>query len=750
MLTFMSLIFVCDAQVRDRALKDVKPGSIYLSGYAAVNEAEKLESAEKYIDAWNKYHQALRYYKTIDINFPDWKKEMVAYRMEMTDESIKRLEPLAQKENLEKKEKYKKFSESHTSESGIPSPNAPATPKISGREQQRLTELAGKERQLKGLVLEERQKHQAEVNRLNKSIAELQGKLRKAELGVRADNKQTKIVNAQIRKLQDDLKSSKRQSRPAQQQAIAQLNELTRIRAQLATAPLKKDIENLAKDKARLEEELGGIVGVHKKLLKKHQATERERARLMGDLKLKESALNEASNKLANAKKSGYKVVKGLRAQIKAQAKQIEGLRDQVTVLTTENEGLRKELESANAINAELKQSLATVTLERDRLSEILDLSKSERTKRAIQEALRLGEALRVAKQSIKQLQSNQNAVQDDMLEAQSKLAVAKKKIIDLRAENTNYIRRIGSLEKNLSATKEKLQAQINKGVNNPLQSKEIETLKTALNRITNKLKRRKQAEKLLIAEYQKANINNPGLTSAIVNLTKSTITLTAKESEILKEQEDTGRFSIAGRSKSPEARAAARLKSQNQIDSLESLARRCVEKGSLETAKEIFDEAYDAHGHHYPFFINRGVVRVQLGEFMEAKDIFESGAQLKENNAYTHFMLGYCRFKTNDDVMAKKSLEAAIHIRPDYTEAYIYLALLEYENGNSKKAKEHLKKAVRIDPEHKEALFNLSHIHLVLKEKKQALDVYNNALKAGLAPNFEYEKKLGIKQAVE
>jgi len=715
-ISLVSLTFLQQnhAQIHNSANQQVKPGPIFLSGYSAITEAEKLEAAEKYKEAWNKYHQAMRYYKTIHLNYPEWKKTLIDQKIKGTAKSIARVQPLAEKEHAVNQAKYNDYIESNTSESGIPSPNLP---QISGRAQQRANELGTKERQYKILLNQERLKHKTQTNKLNQEIAKLQNDLRRSNQGLNSENSQTRILNNQILKLQRQLASSEQQSKTAQQKTIAALDQLTRERANLATAPLKKDIEKLAQEKQRIESELDGFVTIHKQLLTSHQNVTKERDELLNNLKLTEGAFKEATAKLQKSKTASHQVVQSLRKQIKAQAAQITALNDQVAALNMENEGLARQLASANEINQELTQSLASVTLERDKLSELIDMSDADRTKKTIKEALRLGTELRSAQETIKQLLANQNSAQDDFLIAENKLAVAKKKIIDLQEQNTSYIRRIGSLENNLRSTKEELEKRIAGGSNTPLENEEITTLKSVLKRITTQLERRKQAESILIAEYQKSNIQNAELTNAIVSLTENNVTLTARESQIIKEQEDTNRFSIASAS-SPEARAIAKVKSQNQIESLESLARRCIEKGSLNTAKEIFDEAYDAHGHHYPFFISRGVVRAQLGEFIEAEEIFESGSQLKENNAYTHFMLGYCRFKNNDDLLAKKSLEAAIHIRPDYIEPYIYLGLIAHSAGNDSKAKEHLIKAVRINPDHKEAQFNLSNIHLNLGEK--------------------------------
>ncbi len=735
------------AQGTDRV--KAKPGTIYVTGYSAINKAEKLEASGKYKEAWNKYHQALRYYKTISINYPDWKKLLVANRLETTKASIKRVEPLAQKEHVQKQNKYNKYLESNTSENGIPSPNKEIIPNPNSKKQTYQLNLNNKQRKLKLQLDKERREHKRKITQQEKKISELRDKLRRATHGLNKENSQTKLLNDQINKLSQSLKSSERLSRASQQKTIDTIARLTRERTKIATAPLKLDIENLKQKKQQFEDELKSLVVIHKELVIKSKRIADERNKLTEKLKFAQAAYKQQTDRLALAKKNGHKVMTALRDQIKAQDAEIKSLTANVNALKVENQGLITQLTTANAINAELSKDLASVTIERDQLKEYLALNDSDRTKKTIREALRLGEELRNAQDAIKQLQQDQNASQDRIIKAENKLVVAKKKIIDLQNENTNYIRRIGALEDDLRNTQEQLSNKLAKN-KSPLQIEEVKTLKTIINRITTQLERRKQAEKILIAEYQKTNVSNLKLNDAIVSLTSNNIKLTAKENKILNNQINTDSFSInSGRSKSPEARRAAKAKSRSQIQSLESLARRCVEKGSLQTAKDIFDEAYDAHGHHYPFFINRGVVRVQMNEFQEAEEIFESAAQLRQNNAYTHFMLGFCRFKNNKDILAKKSLEAAIHIRPDYTEPYIYLAFIAHDSGNNKKAKEHLLKAVRVAPEHKEALFNLSRIHHQLGEKQEAIDTYNNALKAGLPPNLDYEKQIGIFKSI-
>ncbi len=739
----LALSPIVSAQAPARAGQKVDPSSIFLSGYTALSEAEKLEKEMKYKDAWNKYHQAKRYYKSIEINYPDWKQALIERKLKITNDKIKEIQPLAEKEHIASQQKLADYNTAKTSENGIANPNLPQI--TSAVDQRRANEISAIQKEFQKKFQEEQNKHKIQVAKLNKELATLQDQLRRSAQGLNTENTQTKILNDQINKLTNDLNLSKQQFSNSQKKQLETINKLTRERMLLATAPLRQDIERLTQDKARSEEEMKIMVARHLKTLTSITKLQDEREKLNNELALVQAALVEKNKKLEKVQNAGNKVVTALRDQIKAQQLEITTLNEKLVASEKRNAELVGQLTLANDINKELGQHLASVTLERDKLSELIDLSDTDRTKKTIQEALRLGQELRTANESIKMLQKNQNASQDQIILAENKLAVAKKKIIDLQALNTNYIRRIGSLENSLNATKEQLDARLADAPDNPLQKEEVDILKKALKRITTQLERRKQAESLLITEYQKSDGKNPGLTNAIINLTDTTVRLTEKESKLLKEKAVTDSFSLNSGNITAEQRKIAQAKSKNQIESLESLARRCVEKGKLQTAKEIYDEAYDQHGYHYPFFINRGVVRAQLREFIEAEKIFESGSQLKENSPYTHFMLGFCRYKNSKDELAKKSLETVIHLRPDHVNAYNYLGVISYSESNYPKAIEYLSKAVSINPDNIEAQFNLSNAHLMSGAKEQAVAAYNQALRAGLTPNFEYEQQLGL-----
>ena len=749
-LTGFGLAQVAAQDAPAQKKKVIRPGSIFLSGYYAINEAEKLEKAKLFKNAWNKYHQAKRYYETLANNFPTWKPKLVKMRIRTTQENIERLQPLAEKQHGDKQKKLKAYIAENTSENGIKSPTLTETNGVTSAERKRISELSSTASQYKTLLYKERNKHKVESEAMRRRIAKLEENLRKSQQGLLGnDSSQTKLLNGQINKLTSELSNYEKRSKADQTKLLKLLNELNEKRAKLAAAPLQKDVERLARERKQFEAELKNIVGIHHTHLKQYKELQIDRDKVLNDLNLANASLKAKSHQLEISTNASHKVVKSLRNQIKAQQAQITALNNQVAQLNTDNLAMKTRLADSEAINKELTENLASVTLERDKLSELLNLSDADRAKRTIKEALRLGQELREAQQMIKQLRTDKNAAQDQILVAQNKLAVAKSKIIKLQNQNTDYSKRIGSLEDNIKTTKAQLELAIKSPSSNPLVTEEAKALKKILQDFATQLERKKQAEKLLLEEYKKSGIQGSPIGNAIANLVDKKITLTDKESSYLKTKADTDKFRLPNSGPRTESeRQLALSKAQFQVDAIESLAHLCIDKGSLVTAMEIYDNAYDTHGYHFPFFINRGVVRLKLNRYDEAEEIFESASQLKENSPYTHFMLGVCRFKNGKPELARKSLETAVHLRPDYAKAYIYLGNVTSSQGNNEKAKDYLEKAVRINPEDATAQFNLSYVHYLLGDKKAAKTVYYEALRQGLAPNLDFEKKLGIKKA--
>jgi tetratricopeptide (TPR) repeat protein len=138
----------------------------------------------------------------------------------------------------------------------------------------------------------------------------------------------------------------------------------------------------------------------------------------------------------------------------------------------------------------------------------------------------------------------------------------------------------------------------------------------------------------------------------------------------------------------------------------------------------------------------------MRLDEIEDAEAIFELGTSQRPLSPYTHFMLGMSRFKQNNDDLAAKSIDRAIDLKPDYKEALLYRGIIEAQNARYTKALDLFQNAVEIDPEYGAAYYNIAQVHSLKGDKKKAREVYNNGLRAGLAPDLDFEHKIGINKA--
>ena len=134
----------------------------------------------------------------------------------------------------------------------------------------------------------------------------------------------------------------------------------------------------------------------------------------------------------------------------------------------------------------------------------------------------------------------------------------------------------------------------------------------------------------------------------------------------------------------------------------------------------------------------------MRLGEIKDAETIFELATSQRPRSPYTHFMLGMSRYHQNHDDLATKSIERAIDLKPDYKEAFLYRGIIEGRNARYTKALDLFQSAVELDPDYAAAYYNIAQVHYLKGDKKKALEEYNNALRAGLAPNLQFERNIG------
>lgn len=749
LLTYLSILFLALIPLTTQAEQAaaVRPGTILLSAYQAINEAEKLEKSEQHKDAWNKYQQALRYYQSLAASHPAWKPHIVQGRIKSTTESINRVEPLAQKALFAEQAKLQGFVDSKKVQpASVPQAIAKTKPsyRSTPSDLEQITKLNNRLNEMHRHLEKLKNQHTAEKLKLHQQIGKLQTDLRKSQQGLGQESTQTRMLNGEIARLQQELRRSQQLGQKDQQKLLDTIEELQRTRNALATAPLRADVEKLQQEKEKQEQELIYIAKAYQRDKKLLELKTIENQQLQKESQLTRDQLAEKAKLLEQADANTKAVVAAMRKEINSLKSQLATSEAKRREQAGEIHSLMARLAQSETIEEELRTELASMTAERDQLSEMLKLSDADRAKELMKENLRLGKELSIAKRHLEQLHADKNAALDRVTQAETDVAIAKQQLIYKRQENIAFRKRIANLESTLATTQERLSKVSNKPVVDEAAREEAALLKQTVKRLMTQAKRRRKAEQLLWDEYRRTALIDPDFVREYEAVASEEIKLTDRERTMLTVAQPQGDMHFAGSNIDQKSREIAQAKADEKISTYHSIAQRWIEKDNLEVAQELYDEAYDTIP-DYSFLINRGVVRLKREKFEEAAEIFELGTTQRPRSPYTHFMLGMSRYFMENDDLAAKSIDRAIDLQPDHKEAFLYRSIIEFRNDRKQNALEFITNAIQLDPEYEEAHFNLAVMHNEMGNKAKAKKAYNDALKAGLAPNVEFERKIGI-----
>ena len=133
--------------------------------------------------------------------------------------------------------------------------------------------------------------------------------------------------------------------------------------------------------------------------------------------------------------------------------------------------------------------------------------------------------------------------------------------------------------------------------------------------------------------------------------------------------------------------------------------------------------------------YYNRGVAKLELGEFAEALVDLNKAIQLKPDYAEAYHNRGVVKIRFNQPNEALVDLNKAIQLKPDYAEAYNSRGGAKIQLKQFNKAITDFDKAIRINPNYAGAYSNRGGANLILGEYAEALIDLNEVIR--LQPNF-------------
>ena len=571
---------------------------------------------------------------------------------------------------------------------------------------------------------------QAEVARLKKMIAQ----------AVAGSNEAMRnAARVEDMRKQNDTLSRQLQAAEASVQSL---------RAQMATAPVKSEMDALNKKIEELEQERDAM-GMALRTSRGQQTEALSKIEILAaDMEIIKKQAEELRQAEANLNRNLVKerevandVVKGQRKQMEMlekalvkKSKELDDAQGQITAL-------KNELEESRDAFAELREERDGLLLERDQMAALLKLSEADRTQELIEQNMGLAKNLREANEKVDRLNKDNNAAKDDTLDALRDLAVAKSQINRLQHENSEQTKRLSDLTARLNSE----EAALAKGEVNA-DPAEVEMLREVIRRQLRVQEHRRQAKEVIVEAAKQLGKEDESLNEAIELFVGAEMALTPEEQKLVADQQVDGEFvSPFARDRNTVGRATSDL--NREIESYDRAATKAYLAGRLLPTRELFELMVEQNPGHVPALCKLGVVQLKLDDPLSATESFTSAVELDANNPYAHRMLGYAHLKVGDIAAAELQVKRCVELAPDDAKAYLLLGTIAYRLSKMGDAEANFKSAITADPVPSEPYFNLALIYAKSGRLEEAREFYQKALERGALPDQALEMKLEDKR---
>ena len=797
MMTGFAVFTLCRVMAQAPVDPNFDPSDVYFQAYLEIRAAEQLEKDGDFLGSLKKYEQAGKLFDSVGKYYPDWKSGMVGNRRDLTTKAIEVVRGKAGEQfnrekgviaELEGGVKVGATPDKETvmipksADPGVAPKPSPQTelviPKIPSRgilevdplAARRLKDAEAELARLRKMISEaDARGNEAlrnatrlqDVQRQNEALAQ---QLKEAEVKAQA-NAGAKEAQAEVARLKKMIAQAVAGSNEAMRNAARvedmrkQNDTLSRqlqaaeasvqsLRAQMATAPVKSEMDALNKKIEELEQERDAM-GMALRTSRGQQTEALSKIEILAaDMEIIKKQAEELRQAEANLNRNlvterevANDVVKGQRKQMEMlekalvkKSKELDDAQGQITAL-------KNELEESRDAFAELREERDGLLLERDQMAALLKLSEADRTQELIEQNMGLAKNLREANEKVDRLNKDNNAAKDDTLDALRDLAVAKSQINRLQHENSEQTKRLSELTAKLSSE----EAALAKGEVNA-DPAEVEMLREVIRRQLRVQEHRRQAKEVIVEAAKQLGKDDDSLNEAIELFVGAEMALTPEEQKLVADQQVDGEFvSPFARDRNTVGRATSDL--NREMESYDRAATKAYLAGRLLPTRELFELMVEQNPGHVPALCKLGVVQLKLDDPLSATESFTSAVELDANNPYAHRMLGYAHLKVGDIAAAELHVKRCVELAPDDAKAYLLLGTIAYRLTKMGDAEANFKSAITADPVPSEPYFNLALIYAKSGRIEEAREFYQKALERGALPDQALEMKLEDKR---
>ncbi len=667
-------------------LAQLDPEDLYYNGWVISRDADNLITKEKYLDAYTKLQQAKAIYDTLAINHATYESELVKMRQDLTRGTMEKIYEKAEAQQQNSKEKSSPFIEGEGSGKRL------ITPVDRSADNQRVEKM--------GQV-------QGEIDQLKKQLATA-----------------TNEKDANAAKLRQALK------------------ELEDTRNQMASAPLRSELEALNEqilDLRRERDVMSLALGKAKADLRK---TQQQRDFTQKALAQSQRQIKELTATIEEQRKVSGRVVKGQQDQIDQLRREMKKMEGALAKERESRRGLERQVQQSLSLIEELQIERDDLLKEKEQMANLLKMNAADRVQKLITQNVSLSKELNDAKRRMEAAMNNANTSKDDILLAQRGLTVAKAKIRESQKENAQKNLRIRDLENRLKQAEADLIARVDSGDMSELAKEELANLRETAKKQRNVIEAEKKKSQLLIAQAKRMGEDDPDWKQALAQFDNSYVP------EITEAEEAVIDFTIQNRYKtsSQERLRAARELSSTKND-LYKVATKLYKKDDLEASRGILEMIIEEDPAAWDAMINLGIVQLRQGEDLEAAKQFEQAILYAGDRKIplAHLMLGDAHYRSKLFPEAERELNLSLSLDPDNAQAHILLGNITGKQGNFTEAEFHFKQAIKLDPNIWEPHFNLAYLSSRSGKIKTARIHYQEALRRGAPARLDLEKALGL-----
>jgi hypothetical protein len=686
------------------------PSDVYFQGWLLSRDAEKLQAEKKYPEALEKFNRARQLFDSVATYFPLWKPEMVSGRRQKTLDLIAAVGPQALQENEREAKAVAELEggvRTGVVESEAPRPlprSMPAAPVAPTRpvetlESRRIAELEGRIKDLQQTLSRSREPNAADRN------ASRVGDL----------TKQRDLARAELKRAND---------------------ELAKLRERFAAAPMREEMDKLAgqlqaleREKAAMGQALTQSQEETRKAREQIDALQAERSRLA------QQAADLKKN-LEDERKIQNDVVRGQQKQLRQLQQALRGKGDELAVANRKIASLETQLGEVRASFDELREERDGLLRERDQMAALLKLNEGSQIQQLIDQNMGLAKQLREASEKVERLNQNNNASQDQLLEAMRDLAIAKGNINDFKREKTAQEQRMAEMERRLRAEADKLATQDGDPA-------EAEMLRGIIQKQLRIQERRRQASELLVDAVGDKAAKDETIREALELFKSSELPLSPAEMNLVKNQGVDDEFVSPFRRPRAQVDASVAVLERENLPYTDAATRAYVSE-RFQSCRELFELVLERHPGDTDTMCRLGNVHLRLQDPPAAAAVFRNATVIDASNPYAHRMLGYSLMQTGELGEALEALKRSVDLAPTNADGRVVLGKLFFDLGQEEDAEKQFKSAIAYDDANPLPHFNLAYLYSKQGKRKQGLGSYRNAIERGAAPDLELEKQLG------